>query len=265
MEKLPEEITEATRAFAENERRSVAEEHPPAEDLVAYHEGKLAEAADDELRRHLVSCSECTHLLLDLQSFADLEPPEETQRLSDDDIAAQKEDLKLRIAADGIGVDDPEPQTTVLPFERPKTSIPPAYWAALAALVLVTLGMGLRNSVRLETGGTPEVFELFADETFRSPDANTLRVPAWADSYVLTFTTLPSRRYTTFRIEIRDASGELVLADEPLHASYDGTVKRVLARDRLSEGAYEVLLLGLSEGPPEPRGEYSFQLVFETQ
>ncbi len=259
MEKLPEEVTSAVRSFAENERRAMPGEHPPAEDLLAYHEGRLTRVGHDELRRHLVLCSECTRLLIDLKEFGQLEPPEESQRLSDDDVAAQKEDLKARLAEE----DDLVATTAVLPFERPRPSVPSAYWAALAALVVVALGLGLRGWRQPGTGGTPEVFYLYP-ETFRSSEAKALRIPAWADSYVLAFGSVPSQRHSTFRIEIRDAAGELVLADETLRTSYDRTIKRALPWNRLPEGVYEVRLLGLGRGPPELRATYTFQLVFET-
>lgn len=50
-------------------------EHPSLDEVIAYHEGNLAEAEASRLQDHLLACPECTNRLLDLEAFAAVEPP----------------------------------------------------------------------------------------------------------------------------------------------------------------------------------------------
>lgn len=51
-------------------------EHPAPEQLVAYRQGTLESDAEQEIRQHLVACSECGDLLLDLAALEDGVSPE---------------------------------------------------------------------------------------------------------------------------------------------------------------------------------------------
>jgi len=99
MDKRRGEIDAAVRAYAAGQRRS-RQGHPTVEELAAYHRGELAGRARELLQDHLARCEECARLLLDLESFADLEPPSEAYRLSDDDVEEAKEALTARIRGD---------------------------------------------------------------------------------------------------------------------------------------------------------------------
>src|SRR5215213_3514437 len=47
------------------------EEHPDADELVAYHEGTLAPADAQRIQDHLVACRECASLMADLEGLGD--------------------------------------------------------------------------------------------------------------------------------------------------------------------------------------------------
>lgn len=96
MDKRREKIDAPVRAYAAGQRRSRGG-HPPVKELVAYHREELTAAARELLRDHLALCEDCARLLLDLESFSDLEPPTEAHRLSDDDVEEAMEAMKARI------------------------------------------------------------------------------------------------------------------------------------------------------------------------
>lgn len=52
-----------------NQGPKLAASHPEVDDWLAYHNGKLAEDAEERLRGHLVACPDCVSLLLDIEAF----------------------------------------------------------------------------------------------------------------------------------------------------------------------------------------------------
>ncbi len=259
MDNFPEPIETAARSFAEDARRS-ASGHPAVEELVAYQAGELAGKAREAVREHLATCGECTRLLLDLMSFPELEPPSEADRLSDAEVTADKEMLKARLGEECLG----KPLSAeVLAFERPaKASIPPGYWTALAAVLVMAIGLGLWGWIESAPGADTEVFYLHP-ETVRESAEETFRIPGWADYYLLVLGSTQADRYLTFRVEIMDAENRLILSDASLRKSDDGTFKLRLRRERLTEGPYKIRLFGLGQGPPELLEEYVLQIAFD--
>jgi hypothetical protein len=81
-------------------RRRSGQGHPAVEELVAYHQDELAGEARELLQDHLALCKDCARLLLDLEGFADLEPPSESHRLLDADVEEAKAALKARLRAE---------------------------------------------------------------------------------------------------------------------------------------------------------------------
>ncbi len=253
-ETLPEDVQAAVRSFAEGERQAM---HPSAEELVAYHAGELSDPASEGLREHLALCSECTRILLDLAGFEDLAPPTEADRLSDDDEAILKRSIEERMQEEGLGTTP----TEVASARKARYAVPPIYWGAVAALLLLAVGLGLRDT-RQVPGGTPELFHLYP-QTFRSTEQAIFRVPTWADSYVLILGSVGSDSHQIVRMELRDAEGRVVLGVESLPRSGDGTFHHSLPWDRLPEGVYRIHLFGLDSEPPEPLESYTFEIIFD--
>jgi hypothetical protein len=79
-----------------SERREALEldSHPGVADLGLYHEGSLPDGAMKKLQRHLVLCSTCMGLLLDLASFLDESP--ENSALTNEELEAAWEALQHR-------------------------------------------------------------------------------------------------------------------------------------------------------------------------
>jgi hypothetical protein len=63
--------TSPLRLLAEQERRELGGDHPEAEQLAAYHGGRLSEPEEERVREHLALCAPCTRQLLDLAAFHD--------------------------------------------------------------------------------------------------------------------------------------------------------------------------------------------------
>ena len=259
MENFPEPIETAARSFAEEERRS-ASGHPAVEELVAYHAGELAGKAREAVREHLATCGECTRLLLDLMSFPELEPPSEADRLSEAEVTADKEALKARLGEECLR----QPLAAeVVAFKRPaKASIPAGYWSALAAVLVMAIGLGLWGWIESAPGADTEVFYP-QTEILRESAEESFRIPDWADYYLLVLTSIQADRYPAFRVEIVDAQNRQILSDDSLCKSDDGTFKLRLRRERLPEGPYKIRLFGLGQGPPELLEEYVLQIAFD--
>jgi hypothetical protein len=69
--------------------------HPAAEELIAYHRRELEPPAAERLREHLADCADCADLVLDLAEY-DLWP-ERRERLSDEELAAERQRLERRL------------------------------------------------------------------------------------------------------------------------------------------------------------------------
>ena len=67
------DLSEAVRRLAEGRR---PQEHPPPETLAEYHARELPAEEIPSLQDHLAECPECSQMLLDLEAFEELEPPE---------------------------------------------------------------------------------------------------------------------------------------------------------------------------------------------
>lgn len=66
MSERPSDLREEVRRLAA-EDLAAGGDHPPPEELIAYHERSLPEARAAELRDHLAVCSECTALVLEFE------------------------------------------------------------------------------------------------------------------------------------------------------------------------------------------------------
>jgi hypothetical protein len=70
------DLREAVRRLAEGRR---PREHPVPEKLAEYHARELPAEEIPGLQDHLAECPECSQMLLDLESFDELEPPVENE------------------------------------------------------------------------------------------------------------------------------------------------------------------------------------------
>ena len=95
-------------ALIDRDRRGL-DEHPTPETLVAYHAGELPAAEQEDLRNHLALCHDCADLLLDLVSFAEFTPPEQTPALADGEVEGAWQKFQPRLVAR----EEPKPEPKI--------------------------------------------------------------------------------------------------------------------------------------------------------
>lgn len=120
-------------------------DHPTAEELVAYALGELAAEEESRLRRHVEGCEECRDLAQDLAAFPDLEPPDDSYRVGEEELRETRGKLRARLLEPSEKEAEAEPK--VLRFSAPQpsrsTKPPMAVWWAVAAALLLVFGWGL--------------------------------------------------------------------------------------------------------------------------
>lgn len=123
-------------------------QHPTAEELVALATAELDNENAKRLRQHVDHCEECRNLVQDLADFPDIEPPDDSYIVTDDEFHATREQLKGQLFPVSVPVVEED-------VDRPTVSSrrTPVFWLMAAALLLAS-GWGLyasRGMQRLET------------------------------------------------------------------------------------------------------------------
>lgn len=234
----------ATSLIDEAERRV-----PPdltVEELVAYREGSMSEAAAERIRDRLAVDPEAASMLLELAAFPEAaggEAPEPGE------VAADWTRVKGRLAREGAF--DVRPA----PVWRSKPAMRIAY--ALAAVFLVaTVGLAIQlASLRRQVAelsrpkGDVVISDLLPLEEARTRGAGTrIELPGWAADLVLNLNLAASLPYDSFRVDVSDAAGEVVWSHGRLHRSLQGTVTVAFPRGSLLPGEYQLRLLGQVAG-----------------
>jgi hypothetical protein len=252
------DLRSAIRGMAAEARRGV--EHPAPEELLDYHSGDLAPAETQRNQEHLALCPVCARTLLDLDSFPDVEPVREEDRLTAAELTGQWrrfQDTAQRLAPSR---------------ERPRPASP-AVLALAAALLFAVVGLSLwnvqlRNAVR--DLSQPEAGVLVADLVPRGEaieraegGEDTVRVPPWADRVLLILNLADPATAREYRVEIATQDGREVWSRRGVHRSADGTFALQIPRRFLPPGRYRIRLSGLRDGAEEPVAEYGAQIVHE--
>ncbi len=230
--------------------------HPAPEELLDYHLGDLAAADRERIQDHLVLCETCSRTVLDLESFPDVEPAREVDRLSQFELAADWKRFRERTSAE--------------PF-RPAAQ-PRFAWALAASLLVAALGLSvwgvrLREQVRELSGPRTDVF--VADLVplgleVRGPEAGeVVRVPAWAGRVLLLLNLAGRPSYPEYEVHVLAPAGDAVWSRRGLRPSLDGTFALEVPADLLAGGAHRIRLLGVGDGGPEPVAEYGVRLQSE--
>ncbi len=270
MEKRRETLDGSVKDYAAEKRRSI-DGHPKVEMLAAYHRGGLPEEAREEIRDHLTFCEECASLVLDLDNFAKLAPPGEEYRLSDRDVATQKEALKARIH------EQEEPTAKLLTFsrraepseERARSSIPWWYHGAAAALFVVCMGLAFRVATLRQTVAersfsivNPTVETLLPSNggLRGSAPQEALHVPPRRD-LVLVLVLLEKTSFPDYRVEIYGEEDRLLWSGDGFEPSGEGQFSLVFPRELPKDGSFRLELYGVAGGERELLAEYPLSLV----
>lgn len=211
--------------------------HPAPEELLDYHLGDLAAADRERIQDHLVLCEACSRTVLDLDSFPDVEPAREADRLSEFELAADWKRFREQAVA-----------KPVRPARLP--------WALAASLLIAVVGLSLwgvrlREQVRELSGPRADVF--VADlvplgSKVRGPEAGeVVRVPSWADRVLLILNLAARPDYPEYEVRVLGPDGSAVWSRGGLRPSADGTFALEVPAGLLRGGAYRIRLLGGSE------------------
>lgn len=246
------DLDQAIRRMAADDRRSPTG-HPDPEELLAYHERQLREAAAENVRDHLARCPECARVVLDFEAFPDLEPPDEEHRLTPADVERERRALEARIEARSRPV-----------WQRHHVLLPLAAALFLGALGLGAWGFTLQHRLERATGPRGDVWIVAdlrpASEPLRGPEP-TAHVPDWAERAVLLLSLRPGREHPAYRVDVVSPEGRLLVSDLPVRRGPDGLLAVELPRELLTPGELRLDLRG-SEGDTWERvAEYRFELA----
>jgi|HubBroStandDraft_3_1064219.scaffolds.fasta_scaffold02674_2 hypothetical protein len=283
----------AIQALAEQDRRELGS-HLDADQLVAYHERRLAEAEAEHVRDHLALCGECAALLLDLASFSAPEPAAPAAP-SREEVERAWRDLAPRLAGSvpegdqgelpGAAEWTPRGQDPAgrapdgrIPVSRAPADRDPAFrerasrapaflpWALAAALVLV-VGLSLRTIqlsrelAQPRTDGVVAELEPAGDGTRGTPGGAEGPVPADRPATLILHSSAP-RGFPAYRLAIVQAqpTGAVIWQGTVSQPDALGSFVLQLPPGTLPPGRYHVLLHGLEGSRSELLASYDLTI-----
>jgi hypothetical protein len=217
--------------------RPEAGPHPEPDALFAYHVGELTDDETDEVQAHLALCPRCARVVADYVAFPALDPPNDEDVPSEDDVAEGWAAVRARLVVDGEGAAErvtPAPDApargVVVPFTVPAVSAATSRGslqglrAVAAALAVTALGTSFyayqaRQQLDKAKGVHANPFpvtlagSIGADAGRRlrggnspddfSPSVQTFRVPADAQSLLISVPWVTSMsEHVSFRAEL---------------------------------------------------------------
>jgi len=252
-------------ALIDRDRRGLAE-HPTPEELVDYHAGELPAEEQDDLRNHLVLCHDCADLLLDLVSFAEFTPPEQTPSLADGEVKNAWQNLQPRLMAR----EEPLPAVAQLAEWRreggggdfvPRRRLMQAYAIAATLLVgVVGLGMwagSLQKS--LQEASKPRidipVVYIPPEGGTRGGDDETPVIAGTKNRPVIALQLIEVPEHPEYSATLFDGTGQAVWEIPRLHRRDDETLTFEL-KDGLQPGKCEIRLFASGGKQSEPLAKY---------
>jgi hypothetical protein len=253
--------------------------HPVPDELVAYRAGELPAGEQRRVEDHLVACSDCLALLLDLERLADPESGGEAS-LTAAERAAAWQSLRARLgveapwpaapwpAADGRPAASgfPPPRARALRFASPRTAYALAASLAVAALALSIWNFDLRRTVAALSRPQPNapVIDLLPASGVRGGAEEIPRVEVAAPDRLLTLVLSPTGApdYAGYAAEIVASGGRTVWRDERLEENPHGSFTLIVAGRFLPPGDIRIRLFGGEGGRWEPVGEFPLQVVY---
>lgn len=230
--------------------KALANVHPDADELVAYHEGTLSPKDTQRVQDHLVACRECAALLADLEGLGDPDFGAE-EEIPDDagDIVWEKVREEIRKEAPAKALPPP------IPFRRKETArmMSPRWFQALAASLLVaTVGLSawvasLRG--RVEELQRPQlnapVLDLYPADSTRGDGGPDVSAPADAPRILFVLHTVGRPAFDDYAVEILNADRQVVWKGGGLELDADGLFTLTLPREFLG---LRLRLVGIDPG-----------------
>lgn len=267
-----EKLSEALRLLiAEGDPQQ--EGHPSVDELIAYCDRKIASGPERErIQRHLSECIECTHTVLDLEAFPDVELRDERAYSSAEEEADQWRALKRLMALESPTVSSQH--ATVAGLRRRFVG---ATVRAAAALFLAVLGLGAwtfhlhRRAERLtralaEPQANVFVSDLMPTTASDARDAvagSILRAPSATSEVVLILNLGDLRQFADYKVEVVDARGARLWEQRGLQRGPEGNFSISLPRPSLPAGSCEIRLFGLAGSREIPLATYLVQFEID--
>lgn len=260
-------------------------EHPPARQLSRYALGELAAREVERLRDHLAQCRACSQLVLDLEALNESEvgvTAAEAEAWSERRPAVWE---ALRAALPEGDAARPEhdtawpmPDTAGAPRREASASAGRFSLPALAAIVLLSVGLGSLSTILLQgrdgtrpVAGTglaaPQLFvpsvDLFPPGFSRSGAPPAVRIPAGADIFTVNLHLDDAGHYPDYRLRILDRGGRELWAGEGLRQTATGSFSVALPRSQLPAGFFRLQVWGLGEGTAEELEHFEVEIRYD--
>lgn len=232
------------------------------DELLRFRSGEMeAEEREQLLERAAVS-PEVARALLDTRRFPDVDPADERDRLSDEDVSRQWQRFQERLRTAPPSQPGPHEEVPI-PAEPPPVESPPSpppkepwLWQlfgsprfAQATAALLLLGLVLSWVLWLPQEQEPRlnlpIVELVPeDERAERTQEEPLKLSADAGGIFVVLALRGHRSYTTYEVEIRDANENPVWSSTEIRRSPEGIFTLGLPRGFLPTGRYRIVLRG---------------------
>jgi anti-sigma factor RsiW len=250
------------------EKREQLGEPPTPEELLAYLDGELDDAARQVIEAKIAVYPDAARALADLASFPDVEPAPGTVEPTDEEIAATWQALRQRLGETRPAA--PPPRVLAAP-SRPRR-LPAWKLAAAAALVLAAWTAGFLMG-RSASAPQPEaavnvvIAELSPLETAIRSSPAAVELPARSEELVLVLglaADADEGPFADYRAEIVDASGGRLWSRQGLRPTPLGTFHLAFRRGALAPGTYQIHLYGQEGERNTLLATYGLQLLEES-
>ncbi|MCP4656634.1 MAG: hypothetical protein GY856_14570 [bacterium] len=259
-----EEILRGAILAEADEARQRLGTHPSPDQLLAYQEGELAAEDQEGVQDHVALCRDCARVVLDLESFPDVEPVREDDRVSDWQVAAEWRRLEAR--------DEISPPVKSSPRRSWPMLFSPGFAYAMAASILMAaLGLGswvIQLRGRIDDLSQPRVNVFLSDlipqkaGLERGP-GDAIRVPAWTDRVLLLLNLADIRSFSGYFVEISDRDGRTLWSNREIRRSPDGNFTVGVHRRFLPAGRYRIALYGLEGEARTLVATYTMDIEYE--
>jgi hypothetical protein len=232
-------------------------EHPEPEQLIAYHERRLAAAEAEDLRAHLASCPDCTTQLLDLAALFDEDddPGAEISR-EEMDAAWERQRARLFPAAPAA----PVRQRPTSPLRRAWTT---AATLGLAASLLAVVALWQWRTIDQlrEAQANPPLVNLAPLGSVRqeNPAVPELRLDAQTQRAWVILNPSADLTAPAYDVEILAPDGQTVLRLTGLPKSEASNFRLEIPRRILTPGDHHIRLIEKNAGHRVVE-EYAFRV-----
>jgi len=234
--------------------------HPSHDELHAYAANALDAAEQDRIEDHLSVCRECARTVLDLAALPEEEPEEVDEEPMPESARAAAWERLRRAAA----------PTPPAPFQRRAAPVPAFLPVALAATLVLALGLGWRvirlgEEVRQLSAPRSDVYvtdllPVGSGRPRERGEADVVSPPAWASRVVLILDFPGRASHPEYAVELARAGGPPIWSRRGLRPGPEGTFTLEVPRQWLPPGDYEIRLTGLRGAATEEVARYELRV-----